>query len=446
VKTVLCALLFVAAQASVKPAITGTIRGQVVDAGGGSVIADADIRLQPAGPTALQTKSDRDGRFEVSGVATGAYVLTVQRDGFFASVNGAMEIAAAVPVLVKAGNDPPELRIELNRAALISGRVIDGAGQLLSNARVRAFAAPRGGALESVLPAATKFSDNRGEYRLFWLLPGDYVIQAEPPGSATGLVGSSLKAFHPNGARLESATRLTLHAGDSLSGIDIALSPSIADPTSQTLKISGQVLSTLTGDGRAMPAAAALMLLPHDSADESSPRNAGASDSRTGRFEISPVTPGVYDLYARVRDPRGSPSGRGAALAWGRVVVEARDTDVDNVRLIVHPSVNVRGVVKAAGSGVALPPGIRVELEPLGSSARLVNIRGMIDVTEGVRPDGSFTIGVVAEGTYRIRLLGLPSDIVIAEVRQGGRDIIESGFEVRAADPLLIEVRIRRSR
>jgi hypothetical protein len=212
------------------------------------------------------------------------------------------------------------------------------------------------------------------------------------------------------------------------------------------LKISGQVLSTLTGDGRAMPAAAALMLLPHDSADESSPRNAGASDSRTGRFEISPVTPGVYDLYARVRDPRGSPSGRGAALAWGRVVVEARDTDVDNVRLIVHPSVNVRGVVKAAGSGVALPPGIRVELEPLGSSARLVNIRGMIDVTEGVRPDGSFTIGVVAEGTYRIRLLGLPSDIVIAEVRQGGRDIIESGFEVRAADPLLIEVRIRRSR
>ena len=95
-----------------------------------------------------------------------------------------------------------------------------------------------------------------------------------------------------------------------------------------------------------------------------------------------------------------------------------------------------------ADNGAALPVGVHVELERLGSSATLSNVQGMTDVTEGLRSNGSFTIAGVAVGTYRIRVLGLPSDLVVAGVRQDGRDIVESGFEVTSANPPPIEVRI----
>jgi hypothetical protein len=311
-------------------------------------------------------------------------------------------------------------------------------------ANVRAFSVTLEDGRETLTPAATDRSDHRGEFRLFWFPPGEYVVQAEPPGSATGRTGLSLKAFYPNATELASATRIELKAGDSRSGIDIALPSAMIRPATKSFKISGQVMSTLTADGRALPAASVLMLLPHDAMDESSGRNAGNSDSRTGRFEISPVDPGVYDLYARVQDPRGSPSRRGVALAWGRAVVEVRDGDANNVRLIVHPSVTISGIVRLPGDAAALMPGMRVELEPVGSTAKLDNVQGMTDVSRGLRPDGTFTIGAVAEGTYKVRLRGLSADGYTVEVRQGAGDVTDAGINVTAATPLPLELIVRR--
>jgi hypothetical protein len=270
------------------------------------------------------------------------------------------------------------------------------------------------------------------------------VVQAEPPGSNTGQTVLSLKAFHPNAIELSAAARIELKAGDSRTGIDIALPSAMILPASKTFKISGQVTSTLTADGRALPAASVLMLLPHDAMDQSSPRNAGVSDSRTGRFEISPVAPGAYDLYARVQDPRGSPSRRGVALAWGRAVVEVGDADVNNVRLIVHPSVTVSGIVRLPGDAAALMPGMRVELEPGGSAAKLETVRGMTDASRGLRPDGTFTINAVAEGAYKVRLRGLPADGYTVEVKQGDGDVTDAGINVTATTPLPLELIVRR--
>ena len=56
-------------------------------------------------------------------------------------------------------------------------------------------------------------------------------------------------------------------------------------------------------------------------------------------------------------------------------------------------------------------PGIRVELEPVGSAAKFDTIRGMTDASRGLRPDGTFTISAVAEGTYKVRLRGLPETV-----------------------------------
>jgi len=439
------------AQAFAQDAPRGVIRGLVQRDGTAAPVDGADVTVEAAldggasaaPSSAVHLKTDRDGRFEVTAVPPGRYRVSVRRDGYLSSSSegNAEEV---VSVSIGADGKASDLSIVLVPAGIISGRVIDGFGELLPMAHVRAFTVKREGGRETLKPAATDFSDHRGEFRLFWLPPGDYVVQAEPPGSATGRTGTSLKAFYPNVTELASAARIELKTGDSRAGIDIALPSAMIQPASKTFKISGQVLSTLTADGRAVPAASALMLLPHDAMDQSSPRNAGVSDSKTGRFEISSVLPGVYDLYARVQDARGSPSRRGVALAWGRAVVEVRDADANNIRLIVHPSVTVSGIVRLPADTPASMPGMRVELESVGSTARLDNVQGMTDVSRGLRPDGSFTIGAVAEGTYKVRLRGLSADDYVVEVRQGADEATDADINVTATTPLPLELIVRR--
>jgi hypothetical protein len=451
-KRLLFVLSLVMAQAFAQEAPRGVIRGVVQRAETAEAIDGADITVEVAGVNvasggasgaAAHLKTDRDGRFEVTGVPTGRYRVSVRREGYFSSSRegNAEEV---VSVSVGADGNASDVSILLVPAGVISGRVIDGFGELLPKANVRAFTVTREGGRDTLKPAATDFSDHRGEFRLFWLPPGEYVVQAEPPGSATGTTGLSLKAFHPNVIELAYAARIELKAGDSRSGIDITLPSAMILPATKTFRISGQVLSTLTADGRAQPAASVLMLLPHDAMDQTSPRNAGVSDSRTGRFEISPVAPGVYDLYARVQDPRGSPSRRGVALAWGRTGVEVGDADANNVRLLVHPSVTVSGIVRLPGDAAALVPGLRVELEPVGSAAKLETVRGMTDASRGLKPDGTFTISAVAEGDYKVRLRGLPADGYSVEVRQGSGDVTDAGINVTPATPPPLELIVQR--
>ena len=89
-------------------------------------------------------------------------------------------------------------------------------------------------------------------------------------------------------------------------------------------------------------------------------------------------------------------------------------------------------------------PGMRVELESTGSTAKLDNIQGMMDVSQGLKPDGTFTIGAVAEGDYKVRLRGLPADGYTVEVRQGTEGVTDVGINVTATPPLPLEIIVRR--
>src|SRR5215471_19924259 len=60
----------------------------------------------------MRTVSDNSGRFSVSGVIPGKYIVTVQRDGFFGKPPEGktdMRDAVAVPVSVPSDQDGPEV-------------------------------------------------------------------------------------------------------------------------------------------------------------------------------------------------------------------------------------------------------------------------------------------------------------------------------------------------
>ena len=70
--------------------------------------------------------------------------------------------------------------------ALISGRVRDAAGRPQSNVNVQVFTISYQTNQPILQPVAAKTTDDRGEYRLFWLKPGEYFVAATPRQGAGG--------------------------------------------------------------------------------------------------------------------------------------------------------------------------------------------------------------------------------------------------------------------
>ena len=64
---------------------TGSVRGTVVDDGGGAPLAGAVVALEEVG---LSTTTAEDGAFVIAGVPAGDYTLTVTREGFAPLASG----------------------------------------------------------------------------------------------------------------------------------------------------------------------------------------------------------------------------------------------------------------------------------------------------------------------------------------------------------------------
>src|SRR5262249_28788966 len=197
----------------------GVIRGRVIRAGNSSPIADATITLRASGSSAsaaalAHATSGDDGRFALS-APPGQYTLTVQQDGYFWEAQDAPTDVATIRAAVTAGKDATEISVSLTRAAVIAGRVIDSTGQRLARANVDALMVSYQNGSPALKRAASRTSNDLGEFRLFWLYPGEYVIQASPQAVSTATtLPVSLKAFHPNATDLSAATRITVKAGD----------------------------------------------------------------------------------------------------------------------------------------------------------------------------------------------------------------------------------------
>jgi hypothetical protein len=105
--------------------------------------------------------------------------------------------------------------------------------------------------LASVVTVET---DDRGDYRFFWIAPGKYFLRAGGRvGISSGLnpLGNRLdgnrslvplaELLYPTAATLESAAPIDIRAGADLHGIDFRLE------RQKLLRIEGRVIDTQTG-------------------------------------------------------------------------------------------------------------------------------------------------------------------------------------------------------
>jgi hypothetical protein len=435
-RTLLLAItLFLTQLPSQPPAAGGgSLRGRLIEESTGRGLAEGEVVLQRAvaaganrggAPSAmLRTTSDENGRFAFSDVPPGQYNLIVLMEGFLGEgpPPTALTITVSAQRTVTVANSTaqqPEIVIPLFRGVVISGRVLDAEGLPAVRARIRATVMTLQNGLPIPRAMGDTDTDDRGDYRLFWLQPGEYFIQATPEQTVSGVRGG-LATFYPAALTAAAGKSIVTKSGDVVAGIDIRMLSESAAPKSY--KVSGRLLSTLTSptnpNGAPVPVASGVSYYLQDLTDEIGQRNFPESDFSTGKFEGN-VPAGSYVLYGRVANAgaQGTPQRGGAqAVAWGRVELVVSNRDIDNVTITVHPSVDVKGVLKLP-DGVAIG-NVRVGLEPDDTALRIVNYQATIERPVAPTPDGAFTIPRVAEADYRVRVTGLPPAFYISDVRQ----------------------------
>lgn len=342
------------------------IEGRVVTAEGGEPVADARVQYHREASTGMPfgggsrsvvaqgrgvVRTGTDGRFRITGLRGGLIQLVAVANGY------ATPEAIPVPIAVAEHVDGVELRVDPARA--ISGTVTAAAdGAALTGIRVDARqpgVGPRG---------AT--TDERGNFRIDGLVPGQYSLSAAGDG------------FLPNRRGAQVAVGET-----DVEGVQISLDTGVA--------IRGRIEP-------AGPADVRIELVPDESGmlfADLEMLTAGGGATRAGdegRFVLEPIRPGHYTLAART-----ATGGR------AQLEVDVPEDGLADVVLRVEDGASVAGkVVDTHGEPVARA---MVALQPHRegvSTSMIVNGRNLVGDASPTASDGTFRLTGLDAGTFAV--------------------------------------------
>jgi hypothetical protein len=423
------------------------------------------------GATALTAVSDQAGQFTIRNVPVGTQTLRAQLEGFFGpQINGNYPPVVTQQVNVTA-DQTTNLKISMLPGGTISGRLLDPAGKPLSDAPVQILSAGYQNGVPTLQLANLKQTDDRGEYRLYRLPPGEYYIAASPrPFGALGARGNAgtnpqevpVPTFYPNATEPAAATRVTLRSGDDLSGINIQLRTALG------MKVAGRVTSTVppgpTNGPRGQARTGGVMLVPIDTRGLLTLDAPGAINLAAdgGTFEFQNVAPGRYDVIARISTaagggwgPQAPPATATGPWAFGKAAVDVRGANLDNVAIVVRAGVDVKGRVILDGKPTRA--NLRIQLLPdesiqnVNDQQTALTFNQIRQYSAPIAEDGSFTIPLLPEGRYRFQVLlnappvvargaaaqaaaatppppRLPDTAYLADIRQGGASVYDNGL------------------
>ena len=403
---------------------TGSISGTVVRAGTSlqTPLDSARVELSGGAGLPIVVRTDARGRFAFANLRPGGYRLRVTKDGYLRQ-----EYAKRAAVVIKPDVPHKPVVFELEAAPTMGGRVQNEFGEPIGNIMVsalKAIYAPNGKRVFTAL--ASTLTDEHGEYRLYWLDPGEYVIRAsfvppvKTPGNPNNLAPRAVYAptYYPVALDLANARRIPLRADQNLLALDFQL---IHVPV-VSVRGTASSRSSSRGADRAPVNTVVTLALAGDSAGAAA--YTGKTDER-GDFEISNVAPGDYIASAEIM------VGKQRYVSAIRVIV--RDRDENNVGLMMSPGVEALGRI-ALDSGT-----------PMDWSATQVRFNSADPFLDsfsavGVQADGQFPIWNVLPGTYSLDISGIPRDFYIKAERSGPINVMTSPLGIAWDSPTPLEI------
>jgi hypothetical protein len=170
----------------------GAVEGAVIDATSGAPQTSIVVAATGPGSGAAEATTDKNGRWKLGPLAVGKWKLVVKLPGFLAFSREIEVTAARTP----GQTSVHDVRLDLERGALVGGTVRDARGQRLAGATVRVVPASGTGI------AVEGTTDNLGEFKIRDAPTGDVIVTATKD-DATG------------------STRATIRPGDEILGLSI---------------------------------------------------------------------------------------------------------------------------------------------------------------------------------------------------------------------------------
>src|SRR5262245_54696189 len=167
------------------PGGRGSISGVVTKRPSGEPASGAVVKIlhepfggSPLGAQAQSTTAGPDGSFVLNDVEAGTYWMAANLQGYLP-----VEFGQRSPTGVGTPFDVRPGQRVLARLALwptsgISGRVVDADGDPAGRVQVLALRQVYEAGKPAVTIAQTVMTNDRGEYRMFWLTPGSYRVAA----------------------------------------------------------------------------------------------------------------------------------------------------------------------------------------------------------------------------------------------------------------------------
>jgi hypothetical protein len=406
---------------------TAIIRGHVVDASNGQPIRKAQIRaLSPELRDNRLAMTDQSGAYEFKNLAAGRYTLSASKGSYVAvSYGQARPLEPGRPLDVRNAQLVDNVDFRLPRGAVITGRVVDEFGEPIEEVQVMAMRFQYSQGRRQLATSRSGMTNDIGEFRIYGLQPGQYVISATYRAANFNFPGDAsaerdrdrsgyAPTYYPGTANSADAQRLNVSVGQKISDVTIALLPT------RLARISG-----IAVDSEGRPLANAMVMTTQPSTGGM--LSAGGQVKADGTFTIDNVAPGDYTLVVL---PRSAPNAPGAEPSNESVQanVSVNGEDIDDVRLVgVKPS-KLRGRVipDASQTNVSL-----TQLRLVATPANPQPVGGTNGVAR-VNDDGTFEMSVAPGKSYiRMTVAGSFANTRLKTVRVNGVDVIDAGIEIR---------------
>lgn len=454
---------------------TGRIAGVVMTAGDSPTpVRRAVVNARGLGPATISQITDDAGRFVFDRLPPGDYQITATRPAFVPAEYGARRPGRpGTRLSLGVGQTIDDVALMMARGATISGLVRMANG--VPAVGVTMMVVPRGTEIGGFVVRGPRLrTDDRGAYRAFGLVPGEYTVAAVPelnvmremqaPTSsqvdallaelqrggygftgalpAAGLASPSgppapvpppvktfvyAPVFYPGTTVQDRATSVRVAAGDDRTGIDIQID------LITTASASGVVAwpSGAAGSG---------LQLIISGADAPTPSSWSAPilserPGPDGRFRYTNVTPGHYRLTARVTgdDPQ-----------FAIAEFDMTGDDISGLSLSLRPALTASAILRFDGAGAAPADvsSLRAQLlTPAGGGTMVVNGTNYglrVPAVGQFGSDGRALILGVLPGDYTPRVIdttnAIPAGWWLRSVMVNGVDALDTPLAIESSD------------
>ncbi len=392
-----------------------SVAGVVVDSKTHAPIRDMRVTLAPT--TARDAKAElftgEDGKFSFPVVNPGKYSLAVWKPGYpLQSYRQSAISVYSTAIVVAEAQDTRHIVFEAHRGAAISGLIQDEEGEPVARALVALYRSAISNGERTVVSVAQARANASGEFRFHNLRRGSYyicamgrpwfadsIIQADTsaaamaqprrPRPAAGVEANTpefesqleispdpgfrgtafVTTFYPAARTIESATTIPVDVGGE-ARVQMVL------PFAHAVSVKGQIV---------VPSAAATgRVVLHKKVYKHFLPFLDGETGADGRFELSNIPPGSYELVA------SSASSSGASSWIIRQVVEVGSSDLE-LKVSALPKGAFSGKVRFDGEAPAKQPVMFVSVESEADTDRAE-----------VAADGTFTVAGLPAGHYTV--------------------------------------------